>query len=155
MQKILDNNFYLTIDAKVTVVSFWYATLRYILKHMYTPQIKLNQYKAQKCQAPDNIPLIKMNLHCSVLIYIHTQFEQGVNQNKNILPRTRLYQKKRKRKRMQTSFWNNLHQEEIKDTKGLIQICKSKTNRQHNGQKKRDKMTTNDLQNIHIKLKIE
>ena len=28
-------------------------------------------------------------------------------------------------------------------------------NRQHNGQKKKHKMTNNDLQNIHIKLKIE
>ena len=32
---------------------------------------------------------------------------------------------------------------------------KSKKNRQHNGQKKKYKMTINDLQNIHIKLKIE
>ena len=30
-----------------------------------------------------------------------------------------------------------------------------KKNRQHNGQKKTDKRTNNDLQNIHIKLKIE
>ena len=28
-------------------------------------------------------------------------------------------------------------------------------NRQHNGQKKKDKRTNNDLQNIHIKLNIE
>jgi hypothetical protein len=40
------------------------------------------------------------------------------------------------------------------DTKGVIRICMSK-NRQHNGQKKRYKRTHNDLQNIHIKLKIE
>ena len=32
---------------------------------------------------------------------------------------------------------------------------KSKNNRQHNGQKKKNKKTSNDLQNIHIKLKIE
>jgi hypothetical protein len=31
----------------------------------------------------------------------------------------------------------------------------SKKNRQHNGQKKKYKKTNNDLQNIHIKLKIE
>jgi hypothetical protein len=31
----------------------------------------------------------------------------------------------------------------------------SKKNRQHNGQKKRYKRTNNDLQKIHIKLKIE
>jgi hypothetical protein len=37
----------------------------------------------------------------------------------------------------------------------VIRICKSKKNRQHNGQKKKDKRTNNDLQNIHIKLKIE
>jgi len=28
-------------------------------------------------------------------------------------------------------------------------------NRQHNGQKKKDKRTNNDLQNIHIQLKID
>jgi hypothetical protein len=39
--------------------------------------------------------------------------------------------------------------------KGVIRICISKKNRQHNGQKKKDKRTNNDLQNIHIKLKIE
>ena len=44
--------------------------------------------------------------------------------------------------------------EEFENTKGVIRILKSK-NRQHNGQKKKDKSTNNDLQNIHIKLKIE
>ena len=44
---------------------------------------------------------------------------------------------------------------EFEDTKGVIRICKSKKNRQHNGQKKKYKRTNNDLQNIHIKLKIE
>ena len=38
-------------------------------------------------------------------------------------------------------------QEEFKDTKGVIRICKSKKNRQHNGQRKR---TNNHLQNITI-----
>ena len=37
------------------------------------------------------------------------------------------------------------------DTKGLIRICKSKKNRQHNDQKKKYKRTNNDLQNIHIR----
>jgi len=37
----------------------------------------------------------------------------------------------------------------------VIKIRKSKKDRQHNGQKKKDKGTNNDLQNIHIKLKIE
>jgi hypothetical protein len=41
-------------------------------------------------------------------------------------------------------------QEEFEDTKGVIRIRISKKNRQHNGQR-----TSNDLQNIHIKLKIE
>jgi len=45
--------------------------------------------------------------------------------------------------------------EEFEDTKGVIRIGKSKKNRQQTGQKKKDKGTNNDLQNIHIKLKIE
>jgi hypothetical protein len=43
----------------------------------------------------------------------------------------------------------------FEDTKGVIGIRISKKNRQHNGQKKKYKRTNNDLQNIHIKLKIE
>jgi hypothetical protein len=39
------------------------------------------------------------------------------------------------------------HEEELEDTKGGIRIRKSKY-RQHNGQKKKDKRTNNDLQNI-------
>jgi hypothetical protein len=46
-------------------------------------------------------------------------------------------------------------QEKFEDTKGVIGIRISKKNRQHNGQKKKYKRTNNDLQNIHIKLKIE
>ena len=38
--------------------------------------------------------------------------------------------------------------EEFEDTKGVIRIRKSKKSRQHNGQKKKDKRTNNDLQNI-------
>ena len=48
----------------------------------------------------------------------------------------------------------SIYEEEFEDTKGVIRIRKSK-NRQHNGQNKQDKRTNNDLQNIHIKLKIE
>ena len=51
-----------------------------------------------------------------------------------------------------------LHQilpEEFEDSKEVIRICKLKKNRQHNGQKKKYKKTNNDLQNIHIKLKME
>jgi hypothetical protein len=47
------------------------------------------------------------------------------------------------------------YQEEFEDTKGVIRIPNSKKNRQHNGQKKKYKRTNNDLQNIHIKQKIE
>jgi hypothetical protein len=45
--------------------------------------------------------------------------------------------------------------EEFEDTKVVIGIRQWKKNRQHNDQKKKDKRTNNDLQNIHIKLKIE
>jgi hypothetical protein len=46
-------------------------------------------------------------------------------------------------------------EEESADTKGLIKICNLGKDRQYNGQKKKDKKTNNDLQNIDIKLKIE
>jgi hypothetical protein len=46
-------------------------------------------------------------------------------------------------------------QAEFEDTKRAIRIRMSKKNRQHNCQKKKYKKTNNDLQNIHIKLKIE
>ena len=41
--------------------------------------------------------------------------------------------------------------EEFEDFKGVTRICKSEKDKQHNGQKKKDKWTNNDLQNIHIK----
>jgi hypothetical protein len=47
------------------------------------------------------------------------------------------------------------YEEEFADTKGVIRIRISMTNRQHNGQKKKYIRTNNDLQNIHIQLKIE
>ena len=56
---------------------------------------------------------------------------------------------------MQKNLKLNDIEEEFEDTKGVIKICISKQNRQHNGQKKKYKTTNNDLQNIHIKLKIE
>jgi hypothetical protein len=43
--------------------------------------------------------------------------------------------------------------EEFEDTKGVIRIRKSKKNRQHNGQKKNDKRTSNNLQNTAHKTK--
>jgi len=49
----------------------------------------------------------------------------------------------------------NIACEEFEDTKGVIRIRISEKNRQQNGQKRKYKRTNNDLQNIHIKLKIE
>ena len=50
---------------------------------------------------------------------------------------------------------NNELQEEFENTKwGNQNPFISKKNRQQNGQKKKYKRTNNDLQNIHIKLKI-
>ena len=51
-------------------------------------------------------------------------------------------------------FLKEYMQEEFEDTKGVIRIRKSKE-RKHNDQKKKYKRTSNDLQNIHIKLEIE
>ena len=47
------------------------------------------------------------------------------------------------------------NKEEFEDTKVTIRIRISNKNRQHHGQKKKYKRTNNDLQNIHIKQKIE
>ena len=46
-------------------------------------------------------------------------------------------------------------QEKFEDTKEVIRIRKSEKDRQHNDQNKKDKKTNNDLQNIHIILRIE
>jgi hypothetical protein len=43
--------------------------------------------------------------------------------------------------------------EEFEDTKGVIRICKSKRDIQRDGQKKKNKRTNNDLQNITYKTK--
>ena len=43
--------------------------------------------------------------------------------------------------------------EDFEDTKGVITIGKSKKNRKHNDEKKRDKKTNNDQQNITQKTK--
>ena len=45
--------------------------------------------------------------------------------------------------------------EEFENNKGVIRIRISKKNRQHNDQNKKYKRINKDLQNIHIKLKIE
>jgi len=44
--------------------------------------------------------------------------------------------------------------EDFEDTKWLIRVRKSKKDRQHNGQKIKNKRTNNDLQNVHIKDRI-
>jgi hypothetical protein len=45
--------------------------------------------------------------------------------------------------------------EMFEETKVVIRIRKTKKDRQYNVRKKKDKRTNNDLQNIHLKLKIE
>ena len=52
-------------------------------------------------------------------------------------------------------IFDYIQEEPLEDTKGVIRISIWKKNRQQNGQKKKYKRTINDLQNIHIKLKIE
>jgi hypothetical protein len=47
-------------------------------------------------------------------------------------------------------YAKSLPLKEFEDTKGVMRICISKKNKQHNGQKKKYKRTNNDLQNIHI-----
>ena len=46
------------------------------------------------------------------------------------------------------------NKDQFEDTKRVIESRKSK-DRQHKVQKKKDKRTNNDLQTLHIKLKIE
>ena len=46
-------------------------------------------------------------------------------------------------------------QRKYEDTKGVVRIRKSKKNRQHNGQKKKNKRTNNHLQQLNRTLKIE
>jgi len=48
-----------------------------------------------------------------------------------------------------------LKREKFEDTKRVIRSCKSEKDIQHNGRKKKVKSTNNDLQTLHIKLKIE
>ena len=50
---------------------------------------------------------------------------------------------------------HSIAKEEFEDTKRAIRIRISRKNRKHNGQKKKYKRTNNDLQKIHINLKIE
>jgi hypothetical protein len=55
---------------------------------------------------------------------------------------------------MMISIVNNIVEEVFEDTKGVIRTRRSK-NRHYNAQKKKYERTRTDLQNIHIKLKIE
>ena len=48
-----------------------------------------------------------------------------------------------------------MSQDKIKDTNGVIRSRKLKKDRQHKGQKKKDKRTNIDKQNTTLKLKIE
>jgi hypothetical protein len=52
-------------------------------------------------------------------------------------------------------FVKSIQGSKFEDTKEVIRIHISKKNRQHYGHKKKYKRSNNDLQNIHIKLKIE
>ena len=47
-----------------------------------------------------------------------------------------------------------LPEEEFEDTHRIIRIRKSKKEKQHDGQKKKDKRAHNYLENIHITLKV-
>jgi hypothetical protein len=53
--------------------------------------------------------------------------------------------------KMERSLVSRLQYEGFEDTKGLTKIHISKKNRQHNGQSKKE---NNDIQFIHINLKI-
>jgi hypothetical protein len=50
---------------------------------------------------------------------------------------------------------DDTNKKSLKIPKGAIRIRISKKNRQHNGTMKKYKKTNNDLQNIHIELKIK
>ena len=54
-----------------------------------------------------------------------------------------------------TNLIAKMMHEESEDTKGVITLGILKKNRQHNGHNKKFNRINNDLQNIHIKLKIE
>jgi hypothetical protein len=58
-----------------------------------------------------------------------------------------------RRKNGQTTIYKTLHIKEFEDTKGIIRIRITKKDRQHNGQKKKDKRKNNDLQNTTQKTK--
>jgi hypothetical protein len=49
------------------------------------------------------------------------------------------------------TLFNCCDTKELEDTRKLTRVRKSKKDRQHNGQKKKDKRTNNGLQSIHIR----
>ena len=70
------------------------------------------------------------------------------DERKAVKRRTDNTKTKRKKTNEQTVIYKTLHRkEEFEDTKGVIRIRKSQKDRQHNGQKKKDKGTNSDLQN--------
>jgi hypothetical protein len=55
---------------------------------------------------------------------------------------------KRQRTKRQTTIYKTIHRKlKIEDNKEVIRRCKSKKDRQHNGQKTKNKKTNSDLQN--------
>ena len=91
-------------------------------------------------------------------MYCHNQKEKCVDIKVAITSRKsnkdRHAMDKRKRTNGQTMIYEAT-KEEFEAAKEVIRIRKSKKERQYNGQKKMDKRTNNDLQTLHIKLKIE
>jgi hypothetical protein len=53
------------------------------------------------------------------------------------------------------SYIRSWEREEFEDTKWVIGIRKSENDRKHNGHKKKDTRTNNDVQNKHIQTKID
>jgi hypothetical protein len=96
---------------------------------------------------------------CLFYFYLIQVLPEGKCGHRNVLSKRQVwmsifhiinFKKKNPGHRVQS----NISLIEFEDTKGAIRIRISK-NRQHNDQKKKYKRTNNDLQNIHIKLKLE
>jgi hypothetical protein len=60
-----------------------------------------------------------------------------------------------KKRRKNEKKNRSISEDEFEDTNEVIRIRTSKKDRQRNGQEKKDKRRSNEIQNIHIKLKIE
>ena len=112
--------------AIVFCVVFWNHCLSFLLLELYC--------------LPFDLQLLMAPLVSSNLIWFYPMHNYNININYTV-----------QNDRPYLFDW----EEVFKDTKGAIRIRILKKNRQHNGQKKKDKRTNNDQQNIHIKLKIE